>query len=184
MRTVFSKNIKLTVHPLTKISYISPDIEVPFGNNVTLEVNSEGYDLRYKWLKEDVLLANSNTSQLLLQKVNATDIGLYQTTVTGTCGIETSNKIYVYVKKKDFSQEPEVFLWPTITSNEFNVALSNDKYYNIRIFSILGQLMREKTNCRYQTTVNINNIPGGVYIISVYNNNFRKSIKLIKSKFL
>lgn len=178
--TVFSKTMKLTVHPLTRISYISPDIEVPFGNDVTLEVNAEGHDLMYQWQKDTVLLDNTNTSQIVLHDVNATDIGLYLTTVTGTCGTEISGSIYVYVKRENYSEEPDVFLWPTITSNEFNVALSNDEYYDICLFNTLGKLMKEKINCRYQSTINVITIPRGVYIIKIYNKNFSKLFKVIK----
>ena len=177
--TVFSSIINLTVYPLTKITYISPDTEVAFGNEAALEVKSNGYNLTYQWQKDGKLLDNQYASQLLLQNVNADDIGLYQTTVTGACGTEISDTIYFYVKKADYSKEPEIFLWPTITSDQFNVALSNDEYYNIRIISFLGVLIKEQTNCRYLTVINVNTIPGGVYIVNVYNNNFRKSLRLV-----
>ncbi|HUX57918.1 MAG TPA: trypsin-like serine protease [Bacteroidales bacterium] len=176
----YSGIIKLTVHPLTMISNISQNFEVPFGNDVTLEVDAEGHDLYYQWQKDDIPIENSNTSQLLLYNLNATNIGLYRTTVSGTCGTEISDTVYVYVKKTDYSVEPEVFLWPSITSDEFNVALSNDEYYSVYLFNSMGNMIRELTNCRYQTTVNVSNDPGGIYFISVFNNNFRKSLKLIK----
>jgi secreted trypsin-like serine protease len=178
--TKFSSNIKLTVLPLTKITYISPDVEVPFGNDITLEVNSEGHDLVYQWLKDDVLLPNSNTTQLFIQELNARDIGLYQANVTGTCGSETSDTVYVYVQKTGYSEEPEVFVWPTLTSNEFNVALSSDAAYDYNIVSSMGKLIMSKTNCHYQTSVNISTLPRGVYIVNVFNKNIRKSTRLIK----
>jgi V8-like Glu-specific endopeptidase len=178
--TIFSNIMNLTVHPLTRIFYISPDTEVAFGENATLEVKAEGYELNYQWQKDGGLLDNNNTSQLVIQNVNANDIGLYRTTVTGFCGTEISDTIYVYVKTANYSKEPEVFLWPTITDNAFNVALSNDEFYNIRIFSSLGKLLREETNCRFQTVVNVNTIPRGVFIVNIYNRNFQKSMRLIK----
>jgi len=178
--TILSGIIKLTVYPLTKISFISPDVEVPFGNDVTLEVIADGHDLIYQWQKDGELLDNSNSSVLLLQNVNATNIGIYRTTVTGTCGIEISDTVYVYVKKANYSAEPEVFLWPTITIDEFTVALSNDTFYNVQVFNMRGQKIREQTNCRYQTKINIGTIASGIYIIEVYNKDFRKSIKVIK----
>ncbi|HEX7493925.1 MAG TPA: trypsin-like serine protease, partial [Bacteroidales bacterium] len=127
--------IKLTVYPVTKISFISPDVEVPFGSNVSLEVTADGHDLIYQWQKDGKLLANTNSPILVLQNVNATTIGIYKTTVTGTCGIDISDKVYVYVKKPNYSAEPEVFVWPTITNDEFTVALSNDTFYNVQIFN-------------------------------------------------
>jgi hypothetical protein len=178
--TVVSNNIQLTVYPLTNITYISPNVEAPFGSDVTLTVNSEGHDLSYQWQKDGVPLINSNTSQYLIQNVNATNIGLYRTTVTGTCGVETSDSIYLYVKRANFISDPEVFLWPSITSDHFSVALSTDTIYNIQIFSSIGKKIRELTNSRYQTDVNISTLAKGVYIVIVYNNDFRKTIKVIK----
>ena len=175
-----SNIIKLTVYPLTKITYISPNVEVSFGNSVTLEVTSEGHDLSYQWQKDGKVIDNSNTSQLILPALNANDIGLYRTTVTGTCGVEISDSIYVYVKKANSSSDPEVFLWPSITSGNFTVALSTDALYNVQIFSSMGKKIRELKNCRYQTSINISTIAKGVYIVEVNNNDFRKSIKVIK----
>lgn len=172
--------IKLTVYTVTKISFISPDVEVPFGNNVSLEVNADGHDLTYQWQKDGKGLDNSNSSILVLQNVNATAIGIYKVGVTGTCGFEISDKVYVYVKNSNNSSGPEVFVWPTITSDEFTVALSNDSLYNVQIFNSSGQKIRELTNCIYQTKINISNIAAGVYIIEVYNSRLRKSIRLIK----
>ena len=170
----------LTVHPVTKINDISSDTEAAFGDDVSLEVNAEGHNLTYQWEKDGTPLADGNNSGFNLQNVNANNIGLYQATVTGTCGTETSRKVYVYVKKEDFLKDPEVFVWPTVANDEFNVALSNDQYYNILLFSTLGKLLKESDSCQYQTTVDISNIPAGLYIISVYNSNFRKSFRLIK----
>ena len=177
--TVFSGTMNLTVHPLTRIYYISPDIQAPFGKNVTLEVNSEGHDLVYQWQKNNILLDNSYTSLLFLNDLNANDIGLYQATVTGTCGTEISDTIYVYVKKASGTNEPEVLLWPTITREEFNVALSSDTYYNINIYNSIGKIIRGLTGCRYDTKITVNTLPKGLYIVVVFNREIRKSVKLI-----
>jgi secreted trypsin-like serine protease len=178
--TVLSSAIKLTVLPLTNISFISPDTEVPFGNDVTLQVIAGGYNLKYQWQKDGTLIVKSDTSKLFIAHVNATDIGLYQSTVIGTCGTEKSKLIYLYVKREVISAEPEVFVWPTITSSIFNVALSNASLYTVQIFSSNGQLMRDQTNCQYQTVFNLSTKPRGVYIVKVFNSSFRKSIKVIK----
>jgi hypothetical protein len=179
--TLVSGIINLTVHPLTRITYISPDTKVAFGDNVTLEVRSEGYDLMYKWTKDAKVLENSNFPQFSIARVNANDIGLYNATVIGACGTENSDTLYLYVKRENYSAEPDIFLWPTITSSYFNVALSNDDYYNIRLVSISGNLIIEQANCRYQTTIDASKLARGVYIVNIYNRNFRRSLKLIKN---
>jgi hypothetical protein len=177
---ILSNTMNLTVYPLTNITHISPRVEVPFGNDVTIEVNADGHDLVYQWQKDGTTIFNSNSSQLLLPNVNATDIGIYRTTVSGTCGAKISDTIYVYVKKVNFATEPEVFVWPSITSSEFTVALSDDSFYNIQMYSTFGKKLSELTKCRYQTNINVSTLAKGIYIVEVFNSNFRKSIRIIK----
>ena len=178
--SVTSNPMTLTIYPLTKITNVSSNTEAPFGNDVTLSVTSEGHDLTYLWQKDGNTLSNSNLSGLFLQNLNASDIGIYRVIVTGTCGIQTSDSIYLYVKRSNYTADPQVFVWPSVTSTEFNVALNNDTFYNIQIFNSSGIKIREQLNCRYQTTVNISTLAGGVYIIEVYNKDFRKSVKIVK----
>ena len=165
---------------MTNITHISPGVEVPFGNDVTLDVSADGHDLIYQWQKDGNPISNSNSSQLLLPDVNATDIGIYKTIVTGTCGTKISDTIYVYIKRVNFTAEPEVFLWPSITNNEFTVALSNESFYNVQMYNTTGKKIRELTKCRYQTIINVSSLAKGVYIVEVFNGSFRKSIKIIK----
>jgi hypothetical protein len=177
---VVSGLAELIVYPLTNVTNISPGLEAQFGNDVTLEVNADGHNLVYQWQKDGTVIANSNTSSLLLSNLNANDIGIYKTTVSGSCGVVISDSIYLYVKRTNYTGEPDVFLWPSITNNEFTVALSNEDFYNIQIFSTTGKKFRELLNCRYQTRINISTMARGIYIVEVYNRNLRKSIKIIK----
>jgi hypothetical protein len=179
-KTIITDVIKMTIHPLTRISYVSPNNEVAFGDAITIYINAEGHDLMYQWQKNGELLDNSNVSQFGLKDVDANDIGLYYATVKGTCGTEKSDTIYVFVKKENYFEEPEVFLWPTITDNELNIAMSNNEYYGILLFDTYGKLIKKQTNCHFRTTININSIPRGVYFITIYKNDFRKSLKFIK----
>ncbi|MDP4223926.1 MAG: trypsin-like serine protease [Bacteroidota bacterium] len=179
--SVTSGNLSLTVLPLTQITDISPDTELAFGSNLSLNVASEGHNLEYQWKKDGNTLSGAVSSGYNKQDVNANDIGIYQVKVTGTCGTETSNNIYVYVKSTSFVKEPEVFVWPTLINNGFTVALSNEQTYNVLLFNTIGKLLEEKKNCQYQTSFDIGELPRGIYILRVYNDNFRKSIKLIKN---
>jgi hypothetical protein len=145
-----------------------------------MAVTAEGFALSYQWEKDNKPVSNSNSPQLVLQNVNALDIGLYRNLVTGACGNDRSDSIYLYVKKSDFKNDPEVFLWPSIANEKTTVALSNDDIYTIRIFNSIGLLVKEITGCRYQTTIDISFLARGSYIVNVYNGNFRRSVKLIK----
>lgn len=177
---VVSTNINLTVYPVTKIVTLSPNAEISFGRDLTLDVTAEGHDLVYQWFKDGVEISNSNTSQLVVHGVNATDIGLYRTTVSGTCGTVRSDSIYVYVKRTNSTSDPEVFVWPSVTSTAFSVAINNDSFYNIQIFNTSGKKFRELTNCQYLTRIDISTMAKGEYVVLVYNGAFRKSIKIIK----
>jgi hypothetical protein len=143
-------------------------------------VTTEGHNLTYQWQKDGNTIEQGNTSNLVLQNVNANDIGLYRTTVTGTCGTLLSGKVYVYVKKEDYSGDPELFVWPTMVKEEFSVALSNDKNYTILLYNTIGRLLKIRENCQYQTKMNIGDLPPGIYIVTVFNDTYRRSIRLIK----
>jgi hypothetical protein len=178
--TFVSGTSSLTVLPVTRINTISPDTEVSFGEDLTLDVTTEGHNLTYQWQKDGNTIEQGNTSNLVLQNVNANDIGLYRTTVTGTCGTLLSGKVYVYVKKEDYSGDPELFVWPTMVKEEFSVALSNDKNYTILLYNTIGRLLKIRENCQYQTKMNIGDLPPGIYIVTVFNDTYRRSIRLIK----
>lgn len=178
--TLYTDNIIVTVHPLTRINSISPDIMVSTGDNVTLEVLAGGHALTYQWKKNDELLENGDTYRIEFPEANAGNIGLYQATVTGTCGTELSSNTYVYVRKEETSKDPEIYIWPTVTHNETNVALSTDDSYIIRIFSSTGKIVTDIRNCRYQTIIYMNNYPRGLYIMKVYNRNFHWTQKIIR----
>jgi len=178
--TLFTNNINVTVHPLTSINYISPDITVNSGENITLEVLAEGHDLTYQWFRNNEVLANSVNNSLELPGANASDIGLYQAIVKGTCGTELSSKTYLYVRKEKDPENPEVFIWPTVTDGILNAALSTDEIYTVRIFGYTGKILMDLKDCRYQTIINLDNYPRGIYIIRVFNRNFRWTQKFIK----
>ena len=177
---ITSRTINLTVLPVTRISGITPDTDVPFGDDLTLEVSSEGHNLSYQWYKDDNRLDNGVLPSIVLDNVNANNTGLYNITVTGTCGTEISSDVYVYIKKEDHSGEPGVFVWPTVINDEFSIALSNNQNYNILLCNTTGRILKLETNCQYLTKVDAGKLPPGIYIVTIYNNRFRESVKLIK----
>jgi len=99
------------------------------------------------------LIDNSDIYRLSFVDVNASDIGIYQATVKGTCGSEMSSKTYLYVRKEKTPENPEIFIWPTVTDGVINAALSTDEIYSIRIFSYTGQLIRDLNDCRYRLSL-------------------------------
>ncbi len=177
---ITSENINLTILPLTAVNNLSPDTEVIFGKDAVLEVNPEGDQVTFQWAKDGSILPDGTDSLLYIQNADAKDIGNYNVTLQGTCGTVISDSIYVFVKRTNPDIITDVFVWPTVTSYEFNIAPDNDDSYTVRLYNTMGQLMKEITGCRYQITLNVSHLPRDVYILSVFNNNYRRSFKVIK----
>jgi hypothetical protein len=173
--------INLTVLPVTAIYNLTPDTEASFGENVDLEVSSDGHNLIYQWQKDEIQIPDGTGPIYPLSDVNASNTGLYRVMVTGTCGEVMSNNVYLYITNNENHPDPEIFVWPTIVSTGFNVALSDERSYNLLLFNSVGKLVKEIRNCQYKTTINIEGLPGGVYILTVSGTNFRKSVKLIRN---
>jgi hypothetical protein len=178
--SLYANDINLTVYPLTKATSISPDVSVAFGNDIMLEVISEGHNLVYQWLRDGSIIDNSDSPKLFIYNLNATDIGLYYSYIKGTCGSVTSDSTYVYVNNNHDSGNPNIFLWPSVTTAEFKVALGNEEVYNINIFNTSGQIVKEIRDCQFDTIVNVGTLGKGTYIVKVYNNRFSKSLRFIK----
>jgi hypothetical protein len=165
---------------LTVISSFSPDVTASYGDNVNLSVDASGHDLNYKWIKNGLPVENNNSPELAMQNVDATNIGLYNTIVTGTCGTLTSDSSYVYLKEKDAASAPGIFIWPTVVTDEVNVAMDNSDKYDIRIVNLSGTLLFSSMNRQYQTTIPLGNYPKGIYILNVRGKTLSKSVKLVK----
>jgi hypothetical protein len=176
-----SASTNLVVFPVTKIKNISPDTVANFGEDITLEVDTEGHNLLYQWQKDGGQLSEGTAPAYSLINVNASNTGLYSVLVTGTCGEMLSSNIYLDVINKEDRSDPQISVWPTLVSDEFNVAISNDQSYTLMLFNNAGRLMMEKQNCQYKTTLNIAYFSRGIYILTVSGNNFRKSVKLIRN---
>lgn len=178
---VISQETDLTILPETVIQKITPDTVAVSGGNITLKVYADGHNLLYQWSQDENHITGANDPVYSIENVNASSTGLYMVDVSGTCGEEISKNVYVYITNENNHAEPEIFVWPTLVTGDFNVALSNDQNYNLLLFSSSGVLIKDQHNCRYKTTLNISDLSRGIYIITVYGDSFRKSVKLVKN---
>lgn len=170
--------INLVVYRLTEITSIPAETNIPFGSDYPIEVEAEGHNLTYQWQKDSILISGATDSIYMISSANATDIGNYAVTVSGTCGVEKSNNVYLFVQPE--AGRPDVFLWPTVVSSTFNIAVSGDEPYNVNIYNSRGQLVRAYAGLRYQNTLDITPLAGGIYYAVVFNSEFRNTLKLIK----
>jgi hypothetical protein len=179
--TVFSDIIQLEVRAETNIVAITPDTQAGFGSDVELSVTAEGHNLTYEWEKDDVVINGSNDPVLSLQNLRASDIGNYSVTVSGTCGTETSRDVYLFVGGDSRAGGSDFFLWPTVTRDEFYVALSTGDYYDIYVHNSSGMVILISRNNRYKVTLDASTWPKGIYFVTIISDNIRRSLKVIRN---
>jgi hypothetical protein len=86
----------------------------------------------------------------------------------------------VYLRNSDIAATAEISVWPTVVTDEVNVATSSSDRYDVRIISLSGNLILNSLNCQYPTNFNLSKYPKGIYILTISNNKLRKSYKLVK----
>lgn len=177
--TTYSDRIKLDVMLPTSITGLSHNLDISFGDNASLEVTSSGHQLTYEWQKDGVDLAEGNDAVLHFYDVNANDVGLYRVTVKGTCGTVTSDSIYVFVNG-GMDDRRELLVWPTVTSDKLDIAFNGLEPYQIQVYNITGSLIKDFRNCTYKTTLYLNQLTPGTYIVNVLTKTFRKSVRIFK----
>ncbi|HLN20305.1 MAG TPA: trypsin-like serine protease [Bacteroidales bacterium] len=176
-----SRPISLIVNPLTEVNSVSPDVTLPFGSDHVLSVNATGHQLRYQWIKENTPVQGAAGNSLNLTNVNASDIANYRVIVSGTCGTVTTDSIFVFVSNERQPGGPGIYLWPTVTDDNFNLAVDKGDPYDILIIDTSGKAQRIYRNLRYQNNIDISKLPKGLYIVSVRGKDFHKSIRIIKN---
>lgn len=179
--SVTSGDFVFTVHPVTAVRDISPDRNAALGSDVTIEVDAQGHDLEWQWSREETPIQGATTAGLVLRDVDATDIGLYSVSVSGTCGTATSRDVYLFVHGASASGGNNILLWPSVTDDRFSIAVAGDDQYNVNIYNSRGGLVRSYRDLQYENEFNISMLPEGMYLVTIFNREFRKTIKVVKN---
>ena len=176
-----SENIFLDVYPTTEITFTSKDQDLNIGDGTILEVISEGHDLSYFWYKDGNQIPEEDLSYLVINELDAEDIGNYTAAVSGTCGTEESDSIYLFVsgKKDNEVENARAILWPTLLENEMTIAIDSDEIYNITIYDLYGKLIRSIPDCQYQTVISGNDLSSGTYILKLDTRNYQETFRFI-----
>ncbi len=86
---VVHKNTAITSHPAGSV--------ICEGNSITMNIVADGDNLIYQWKKNGSVLSDggnisgTTTGNLVISNALPADGGIYNCTVTGACGTETSN---------------------------------------------------------------------------------------------
>lgn len=86
---------------------------------------------------------------------------------------------------EDYNPFLTVNIFPNPTSNIINIQLEtnlNQKSHEIKIMTLTGKTIHSRNTSETSISINLSDFPDGIYIIEViFENNFRKSMKIIKN---
>jgi len=98
---------------------------------------------------------------------------LYSLTAVDAFGCSSSNEIWVYVDSCLNSTEFELFnsisIYPNPSNGLLNILFLSNKKVNIEVFNSIGDkvFFEEKINTSNITTINLLDLPSGVYLMQI-----------------
>jgi PKD repeat protein len=112
-----NENITITSQPLSKS--ICP------GNSTSFSVAVTGAGLSYQWQHNNTDIPGATSPTLNLAGVDATDAGIYNCVITGTCGTQTSSQATLVVYENlSIDLQPTPVVTCEGASADFNIAAS------------------------------------------------------------
>ena len=122
----YSEPFTLSIAQLPKILKISQGDYYSEGEKVSLTVDVESNTIEsYQWYKNNVILSNANTENLIIDNFMPSDAGNYKVKINNSAGTLTSDDIYIdnYIKI-DIVKEPSNNVLLIGEDAEFNVIVS------------------------------------------------------------
>lgn len=134
----------------------------------------------YQWYKNGVLISGANA-----QNYNATESGLYSVFVsnTGGCNARSATYNFTFVGLNEILNLNQLFsVYPNPTSNNITINVDGvNSQWNIKLLDIAGSEILS-TQMNYQTTINVETLAKGVYIIRATNSDGQQAnIRFVKN---
>ncbi len=177
---VTSPTMQLTVIPNTHIYNTPSDVNALQNSDVEIEVKATGYQLKYQWYKDFQLIEGQENQKLQLSSVNTSDIGQYYAVVSGRCLTDTSDTVYVYVDY-DSTFDNNARVWPTVTDDKVNVAISTNAPFSVKIYNTLGFLVFQGSAYVHQVDLDISSLGEGLYFAEVESENIKEVFRFFKN---
>lgn len=147
--SVTTNNLPLNIIAATQVTSTLRDTAICEGAAFSLAVNAAGAALSYQW-KKGAVSVGTNNAQFSIANTSMADSGLYSVTVTGTCGISTSNMAKLSV----------------LSSPTISIVKSNDTLYATGSGSTRYQWFRNGTPVPNDTTDHLVLNQSGDYTVS------------------
>jgi trimeric autotransporter adhesin len=183
---VTSTSFTLAVKELTVITQ-QPDatVTVATGGSFTISVAATGANLKYQWSKDGSRIGGQTSSSLTLNRVKASAAGSYTCTVTGDCGILTSNASVVTVgststarlaaiEEEETTLQLQVDLYPNPTvTNTVSVLIKGAAHQPVRLqlVDLKGQVVLQRDlqveTQQHTEVLDVTRVPAGMLLLRV-----------------
>ena len=134
-------------------------------------------------IKDDVLPKFSNSSIRL--DFNVKDVQFIDTTGGDIPTIPLPTQMLVVSlptgQSVINSKSNSIIAYPNPTSGELRIQSSQEAIEEIQVFDVMGNMVIQKTAIdNLQTTIDLNKMPSGVYLVNVQSETQNKNIRIIK----
>jgi hypothetical protein len=154
------------------------------GRSVNLIIQATGASPTYQWKKDGVDLNNQTSNIFSIISVEYNDAGTYTCVVTDDCGETETNPITLEVRRPagiedEFSGQTELYPNPTFGVLHINVP-EEITDYQLDVYNTNGKIVFTKDHLNNSTTLNLENIPKGLYYISIKSTLYQLTQPFIK----
>lgn len=174
----------VVLHQLPEVQLLIDTVNTSIDTTFVYSIVREGsYPYSYLW-------NDSSTSRNLMVITSGVVKGdfTYSLLVTDKNGCKGSDSIVLSIDKSDIIDVDEKYtflVYPTIFKNflivEFKYYLEED--ISIRIFDMSASIKyQNKLKSEQINKINLSQLKPGAYIVELYNDSFKKRIKIIKNK--
>ena len=101
-------------------------LQICEGEDILLDIEAIGYDLKYQWFKDGQMIPDANSQVLYIQNSDYSHSGTYTCNIksNGICAEKEIAPISVYVATKTkFTSNPKNIFWEYKSSGNFNALL-------------------------------------------------------------
>lgn len=170
---IVSQTVTLTVRPVTRVTTTPADITLTVGSTLSICPTSVGLAKQYQWFYNDISMGLSFQNECLtIPNISKALEGDYYCVVTGTCGADTSRKVFISVKDP-VSVSEELANRFTIQQSGSELQLQNRsnlvEINSISIVSVLGtkQSIALPSQKMGTITFSTSSLPVGMYLLEI-----------------